>query len=134
MIPELRQFIQHGCHKPVRNIAAAQAFVETAVVCVHVAARRSKFVCRFNIVYKLRKRVMREESEPVTQTLFGPDEPAVVSGVPDRRIDPGHVIELWKWTNQLCVTRSHELRWDLVQAQIVCSEMVADVGKVPAFD
>src|SRR5262249_32830381 len=72
--------------------------------------------------------------ERIRHPLFGANEYCMVGRVADRRIDPGHVAKLREGTYQLRVSGSYQLRRNLVQAQIVGSQMVADISDITRLD
>src|SRR5882724_5407053 len=102
----------------MRDVAAAAALVEAAVVGVEVAAGVAKFSGRGRVVEELRKRVVRQQPQTVAEPPVELDESAVVAGIAHRRVDDGDVAELRKWTQQLRITGADPLRWNLVDGQI----------------
>src|SRR5262245_35799075 len=109
----------------LRNVAAAAALIEIAMVRVHIALRSAEFVGGFDVVDERRPRIVRKEGESLAEALLRADEAAVISRVPDRRIDPGHVAELRKRTQGLRVARPQPFRGELVERKIIGGEMMA---------
>ena len=76
---------------------------------------------------------MRQERQAAVHPLLGSYEAAVIRRVSNRRINPGHVVELRKWPDDLGVSRRHPVRCDLIQAEVVRSEVMTHVSDVPDF-
>src|SRR5690348_8308182 len=118
----------------LRHVAPAQTFIEAAIVGIHVAPGRAVFIRRFYVVNELRKRVVGEKGKAAAQTFFRANETCVVCRVADGWIDPDHITELGEGTQALRVTRAQKLGWDLIECEVVGSEMMAHVADVTGFN
>ena len=68
----VRQFIEHRDDGALRDVGAAEPFVQTPVVLVHVAAGVAVFIARGDVIDKLRKRVVRQKGEPLVKAPLAP--------------------------------------------------------------
>src|SRR3984893_15595495 len=58
----------------------------------------------------------------------------MIRGIPDGRIEPGHVAELGEWPRELRVAGTHERGRNLIGAEIVGSEVAGHVAHISDLD
>src|SRR5438034_190114 len=73
-------------------------------------------------------------SAPAGNAFFGANESSVIARIADRGINPRDVAELGKRPARLSVSRSHQLWRNLIQAEIVAGEVMADIADIARFD
>src|SRR5262245_22218658 len=103
---ESRNSIGRRQHEMMRNIAAAESFVQPPIVGIHVTAGIAVLVGRLDVIKKPGERVVREERN-FPNTFLRPDEAAVVGRVSNGWVDPRHVAELRKRPSCLRVATAH---------------------------